>query len=76
MICVGATDNRDALAGFSNHGDSTVDLVAPGVGVLSTVPNNSLLRGLHGHLADRITLGRRRAALVKSKNTRALPTRG
>jgi subtilisin family serine protease len=34
-ISVGATDQNDQLAGFSNRG-STVDLVAPGVDILST----------------------------------------
>src|SRR6185312_14205623 len=36
IVCVGATDNRDARAGFSNVGAQSVDLFAPGVGVLST----------------------------------------
>jgi subtilisin family serine protease len=38
LICVAATTNRDQLAWFSNYGPSTVDLGAPGVNVLSTVP--------------------------------------
>ena len=37
-ICVAATDNRDNLASFSNFGVKQVDLAAPGVSVLSTVP--------------------------------------
>jgi serine protease len=36
-ICVAASDNRDRLASFSNYGAATVDLAAPGTGVLSTV---------------------------------------
>ena len=36
IVCVGATDNRDARAGFSNVGATSVDLFAPGVGILST----------------------------------------
>jgi thermitase len=36
IICVGATDNRDAVASFSNTGAASVDLFAPGVSVLST----------------------------------------
>jgi subtilisin family serine protease len=35
-VCVGATDNRDARAAFSNVGAQSVDLFAPGVSVLST----------------------------------------
>jgi subtilisin family serine protease len=37
---VAATDNRDTLASFSNFGATTVDLAAPGVNVLSTLPGN------------------------------------
>src|SRR5215212_1413102 len=40
MICVAATDNRDALAGFSNYGLTTVHLGAPGVTVLSCYPGS------------------------------------
>jgi hypothetical protein len=38
---VAATDHDDALADFSNFGATTVDLGAPGVGVLSTFPFDS-----------------------------------
>jgi len=38
VICVAATDNKDALAGFSNFSDVSVDLAAPGVDVGSSVP--------------------------------------
>ena len=36
MIVVAATDSRDALASFSNYGQSSVHLAAPGVSILST----------------------------------------
>ena len=36
IISVAASDTRDDLADFSNYGASSVDLAAPGVGVLST----------------------------------------
>jgi subtilisin family serine protease len=36
LVCVGATDNQDELAGFSNVGARAVDLFAPGVDILST----------------------------------------
>lgn len=39
VICVAATDQNDQLADFSNYGSTSVDLGAPGVNVLSTVPN-------------------------------------
>ena len=38
MIVVAATDPNDSLASFSDYGPSTVDLGAPGVNILSTVP--------------------------------------
>jgi thermitase len=36
VVCVGATDNRDQMASFSNFGATAVDLFAPGVGIYST----------------------------------------
>jgi hypothetical protein len=38
IVCVAATGQRDALAGFSNRGARTVDLAAPGATILSTWP--------------------------------------
>lgn len=38
IISVAATDTNDQLASFSNYGASTVNMAAPGVGILSTVP--------------------------------------
>jgi subtilisin family serine protease len=40
-IAVAATDQDDHLASFSNYGANTVDLGAPGVSILSTVPGNA-----------------------------------
>jgi thermitase len=40
IISVAATDNNDRLASFSNFGASSVDLAAPGVNILSTLPGN------------------------------------
>jgi subtilisin family serine protease len=40
-VCtVGATDSNDNVASFSNYG-SVVDIYAPGVSVLSTIPTNN-----------------------------------
>lgn len=39
IISVAATDHADRLASFSNYGSTSVDLGAPGVGILSTLPN-------------------------------------
>src|SRR5262249_21675928 len=38
IISVTATDDNDRLASFANYGATTVDLAAPGVDILSTVP--------------------------------------
>jgi serine protease len=39
IISVAATDHNDELARFSNYGATKVDLAAPGVDIISTVPN-------------------------------------
>jgi len=41
VVAVAATDSKDALASFSNYGATTVDIAAPGVGILSTLPGNT-----------------------------------
>jgi subtilisin family serine protease len=41
-LCVAATNSSDALAGFSNFGAANVDLAAPGVNILSTVPTQTI----------------------------------
>jgi subtilisin family serine protease len=46
VLAVAATDNRDALASFSNYGASMVELGAPGVNILST-----LRTGGYGYLS-------------------------
>jgi subtilisin family serine protease len=38
VISVAATDDNDVLADFSNYGKSSVDIGAPGVNILSTMP--------------------------------------
>jgi len=38
IVSVAATDQNDLLASFSNYGQTTVDLAAPGVGIVSTYP--------------------------------------
>lgn len=38
VISVAATDHMDSLASFSNYGNESVDLGAPGVNILSTFP--------------------------------------
>ena len=41
VISIAATDASNRLATFSNYGATTVDIAAPGVGILSTTPNNT-----------------------------------
>ena len=41
IVAVAATDQNDALASFSNRGQYTVDIAAPGVSILSTTPNDT-----------------------------------
>ena len=41
VIAVAATDSNDALASFSHFGATSVQLGAPGVGILSTTVNNT-----------------------------------
>ncbi len=36
VLCVGASDDSDVRASFSNYGPTNVDLFAPGVGILSS----------------------------------------
>ena len=41
VVSVAATDDSDALASFSNYGVSSVDVAAPGVRILSTLPGGA-----------------------------------
>ncbi|MFZ9263442.1 MAG: S8 family serine peptidase, partial [Chitinophagaceae bacterium] len=41
VIAVAAIDNKGALASFSQYGATTVDIGAPGVGIISTIPKSS-----------------------------------
>lgn len=49
VIAVAASDNQDRLADFSNYGLKSVDIAAPGAGILSTVPSG---RGLEASLSS------------------------
>ncbi len=41
IISVAASDQNDNLAGFSNYGENTVHVCAPGVNIISTIPTFS-----------------------------------
>lgn len=41
VIAVAASDRSNRLASFSNYGATSVDLAAPGTGILSTLPGNT-----------------------------------
>ena len=41
IVAVAALDRTGKLASFSDYGATSVDLAAPGVGILSTTPNNT-----------------------------------
>jgi thermitase len=69
VMSVAATDNRDALAPFSNYGNNTVDLAAPGVDILSTLPGNRYGYYSGTSMATPHVSGV--AALIKSRNPAA-----
>jgi thermitase len=41
IISVAATNSQDSFASFSNYGANSVDVTAPGVGILSTLPGET-----------------------------------
>ncbi len=66
IISVAATDDDDALASFSNFGATSVDLAAPGVNILSTLPGNRYGSYSGTSMATPHVTGA--AALIKSQN--------
>ena len=66
VVSVAASGDTDKLASFSNYGATSVDLAAPGVGILSTLPDNNYGRYSGTSMATPHVAGV--AALIKSEN--------
>ena len=60
VVCVGATDNRDQRASFSNYGATAVDLFAPGVSIVSTYNGSPTAYAVARRHLDGLTARRRR----------------
>lgn len=71
VLAVAASDHNDAKAGFSNYGATSVDIAAPGVEILSAMPNNSYGQLSGTSMATPVVSGI--AALIKSQNPNATP---
>jgi len=68
VVCVAASDAHDQLASFSNYGRETVDLAAPGAGILGLdVTEKMLLReSFEAPLGDRWSFGGEGSAWARS----------
>lgn len=53
-VSVAATGDKNQLANFSNYGEETIDLAAPGTNILSTVSYNSFNPSIYDAKPDRL----------------------
>jgi subtilisin family serine protease len=67
IIVVAASTSSDNLAGFSNYGQANVDVLAPGVDIYSTQPNNTY--GYESGTSQATAFVTGAAALVYCNNT-------
>jgi len=71
ILSVAATDQNDQLASFSNFGTTSVDVAAPGVNILSTIPGATLAGGGYAFKSGTsmsTPVGSGVAALLKEKS--------
>lgn len=71
VITVGAVDTDRALASFSNVGAGSVDLAAPGAGILSTAPGGGFVSSAGTSIATSVVSGA--AALLFSQKPSLSP---